>query len=272
MRNHSRYLALAAAGLCGCLAQAEERGPAEQLLMVRANEFRFDAVDSIPAGRVRVRLQNDGMMPHHLQLLQLKPGHTKEEVLAHAERDELLIPEVRFVGGPAIPPLHGASEVLLTLAPGRYLMVCYMPSGKARHLSMGMVRELVVTPGKPAIAAVTEDIRMGLTSYRFALSAPLTAGRKVIRIENLVEEPHEVDIVRLLPGRSATDLELWLATPKGPPPFEPAGGSMVLDRGEVSYATVEFTPGTYALVCFVPDSRDHRSHAAHGMVLVVTVN
>lgn len=272
MRSLGGFLAVAA-GLGGCLAQAAERGPVEQLLLVRANEFRFEAVDTIAAGRVRVRLQNDGVMPHHLQLLRLEAGHTKAEILAHAEKDELLVPEVRFVGGPAIPPARGTSEVLLTLEPGRYLMVCYMPSGKVRHLSMGMVRELVVTPSSGgAVPPVREDVRIGLTSYRFELSAPLTAGRRILRIENMVEEPHEVDIVRLQPGRSATDLEIWLAGPKGPPPFEAAGGSMVLDRGEVAYATVDFAPGLYALICFVPDSKDHRSHAAHGMVQVLTVN
>lgn len=273
MQHLGGYLAIAMAGLGGCLAQAEEHGPGEQLLLVRANEFRYDAVDSVRAGRVRVRLQNDGMMPHHLQLLRLEPGHTKAEVLARAEKDELLIPGIRFVGGPAIPPSNGTSEVLLTLEPGHYLMVCYMPSGQARHLTMGMVRDLVVAPSSGAVPApVREDVRIGLTSYRFELSAPLAAGRRIVRIENLVDEPHEVDIVRLLPGRSATDLELWLAAPKGPPPFEAVGGSMVLDRGEVAYATLDLASGLHALICFVPDSKDHRSHAAHGMVQVLAVN
>ncbi|MFN8652348.1 MAG: hypothetical protein U0133_10630 [Gemmatimonadales bacterium] len=273
MRNLGRYLTLAAAGLGGCLAQAEERGPAEQVLVVRANEFRFDAVDSVRAGRVRVRLQNDGMMPHHLQLLRLEPGHGAAEVLARAERGELVIPEARFMGGPAIPPVGGASEVLVTLPPGRYLMVCYMPAGKSRHLTMGMARELVVVPSPGGQdAPVHDDIRIVLTSYRFELSAPITAGRRVLRIENLVQEPHEVDIVRLLPGRSATDLDLWLSAPQGPPPFAAAGGSMVLDRGQVTWATIDFTPGLYALICFVPDTRDQRPHTAHGMVRVLTVD
>lgn len=64
-----------------------------------------------------------------------------QDVLDHAERDELVVPGVRFVGGPAIPPENGSSEALLELEAGRYLMVCYMPAGKVRHLSMGMVRQ-----------------------------------------------------------------------------------------------------------------------------------
>lgn len=260
------------AALAACAAGAQDRGPVIHELAVTATEFDFEASDTVEAGMVRVRLTNRGQMPHHLQLLRLDGGHTMEEVLEHAGRDELVVPGVRFVGGPAIPPENGASEVLLDLAPGRYLMVCYMPAGKVRHLAMGMVRPLIVTSSaEPEPAKVREDVRLGLDSYGFHLDGPLKAGRRVIRVENLVTEPHEVDIVRLLPGGTDADLRAWPANPRLSVPFEAVGGSMVLDHGEVGYVAAEFRAGQYALVCFVPDTRDHRPHAAHGMVQVVTV-
>ncbi len=263
--------ALSLAALAGCTAQAAERGPVVHTLSVSASEFGFSASDTVPAGPVRIRLENRGRMPHHLQLLRLDKGRTRDEVLAHARRDELVVPGVRFVGGPAIPPANGVSDVLLDLAPGRYLMVCYMPTGKVRHLLMGMVRELTVMPSADAAPSIREDVRLGLTSYDFRVSGKLRAGRRVLRVENLVAEPHEVDVVRLLPGKTRRDLEAWLSDTHLPPPFEAAGGSMVLDRGEVSYVTLDLRSGDYALICFVPDTADHRLHAVHGMLRVVTV-
>jgi hypothetical protein len=273
MQWEHRIVLLALAALAGCAAWAEERGPVIHELTVRATEFEFEARDTVPAGLVRVRLENRGTIPHHLQLLRLEDGHTMDEVLEHAERDELVLPGVRFVGGPAVPPANGTSEVLLDLTPGRYLMVCYMPAGKMRHLQLGMVRQLVVTSSPdPSRDEIREDVRVGLDSYSFQLAGEFRAGRRVIRVENLVTEPHEVDILRLLPGKTAEDLQAWLRNDALPQPFEPAGGSMVLDKDEVSYATVDLKVGDYALVCLVPDTQDHRPHAAHGMVRVVRVN
>ena len=34
----------------------------------------------------------------------------------------------------------------------------------------------------------------------------------------------------------------------------------------MNYVSAEFTPGEYAMVCFVPDAGDGRPHTAHGMV------
>lgn len=273
MRWERWCVRLVLGALAGCAAWAEERAPVIHELRVRATEFDFEASDTVPAGLVRVRLENRGAMPHQLQLLRLDDGHTMDEVLEHADRDELVLPGVRFMGGPAAPPMNGTSEAVLDLSPGRYLMVCYMPAGKVRHLQLGMVRQLRVIPSPdPAADDLREDVRLGLDSYSFQLAGELRAGRRVIRVENLVTEPHEVDIVRLLPGKTARDLKTWLGDTDSAPPFEPAGGSMVLDKDEVSYVTVDLEAGEYALICLVPDTQDHRSHAAHGMVRLVRVD
>jgi hypothetical protein len=34
----------------------------------------------------------------------------------------------------------------------------------------------------------------------------------------------------------------------------------------VAFITADFTPGEYALICFLPDAKDGKPHFAHGMI------
>jgi hypothetical protein len=44
------------------------------------------------------------------------------------------------------------------------------------------------------------------------------------------------------------------------------GGVTGLAQGVSNVITVDFEPGDYALLCFVPDAGDGQPHVAHGMV------
>jgi hypothetical protein len=35
---------------------------------------------------------------------------------------------------------------------------------------------------------------------------------------------------------------------------------------------MEFTPGEYGMLCFIPDAKDGKPHIAHGMMKQFTVN
>jgi uncharacterized cupredoxin-like copper-binding protein len=49
------------------------------------------------------------------------------------------------------------------------------------------------------------------------------------------------------------------------------GGTSGLSKGRGMEFTADFTPGEYALLCFLPDARDGKPHVAHGMVKQITV-
>jgi hypothetical protein len=265
--------AAGAALALGCVAKAElPAHPPMREMLVKAGDFQFAASDTIESGYIRIRMENVGQELHHMQLIRLENGLTREEVLAHAGRGELVFPGLKFVGGPSVPGSSKASEVVLDLTPGQYLMVCYMTSGKVRHLLMGMARELTVIPSKgPGAAPPLEDERMILRSYAFDVDSALKPGRHTIRVENSSDEPHEVDIARIPEGGSVEQIMAWLQKPANPPPFDPVGGTMVLSRGESAYVPIDLAAGRYVLLCFVPDAKDGLPHVAHGMVKVITV-
>jgi uncharacterized cupredoxin-like copper-binding protein len=64
----------------------------------------------------------------------------------------------------------------------------------------------------------------------------------------------------------------WIEKMEGPPPGKPLGGVSGLEYGMSGYFTADFTPGNYALICFVPDAKDGKPHFTHGMMQQITVN
>ncbi len=264
-------LPLALAGCRNGSAAASPSPPRE--IVVHAGDYSFHAPDTIPAGLSRIQLLNQGHEPHHLQLARLGEGHTLRELAEHAARGDLTPPWATYVGGPNVPPPGAPNEVTVDLAPGNYAMLCFITSKDGvSHLAKGMLRSLTVVPTSGAGAREPTDGRLVLNDYSFAFTPELRAGRHTIRVENAGAQPHEVFMVRLLPGKTASEALEWAKTRKGPPPFEPAGGTLALSPGAVNFMTTDLVPGEYAaLVCFVPDAHDGKPHLAHGMIRVIRV-
>jgi uncharacterized cupredoxin-like copper-binding protein len=167
------------------------------------------------------------------------------------------------------PPAPGqAAEITLNLAPGNYLLVCFVPSADhVPHIAKGMSRPMVVTGSAVADASLpAADVEIKLTDYAFGLSAPLAAGQHVIRVVNTAQQTHEVQVVRLAPGKTGADVAAWIENMQGPPPGEPLSGVAGLGVGKSATFPLTLTPGNYALICFIPDAKDGKPHSAHGMI------
>ncbi|MFL5515797.1 MAG: hypothetical protein ACJ8DJ_06555 [Gemmatimonadales bacterium] len=174
------------------------------------------------------------------------------------------------VGGPNASSSGVDAKVVLDLPAGQYAMLCLIASDADRtaHYAKGMIRPLVVlgSGGAAQRREPAADGRIVLTDYAFDVSPDIGAGRHTLRVENAAAQAHEVVIVRLIPGKTMTDLWTWSKGPKGAPPVMPNGGTTVIAPGGVNLMTATFTPGDYVLVCFASDASDGRSHLAHGMV------
>ena len=60
-------------------------------------------------------------------------------------------------------------------------------------------------------------------------------------------------------------------TYQGTPPATAKGGIAGIKPGSTHFFDVDLTPGEYVLICFVPDSKDGKPHAMHGMLQKVTI-
>lgn len=243
---------------------------APQEVMVRTRDYMFEAPDTISSGPTTFRLINEGPDFHHVWLVRLESGKTLGDLVSLLTGGEEAMPDwaVDF-GGPNTPGAPGESTAAtVDLKPGDYAMICVIPAPDGQlHIMKGMFRPLVVVPGDgPTAAMPAADLVMTLDDYSFQVDRPITPGQHTIRVENVATQAHEVVIVRLRPGRTAGDFLKWVMTREGEAPGKPVGGVTGLAPGVENVIAIDFQPGEYALLCFVPDAGDGQPHVAHGMV------
>jgi uncharacterized cupredoxin-like copper-binding protein len=242
-------------------------------MTIYARDFAFDAPDTVPAGITTIHLINKGAELHHVVLIRLSGGHTMAD-LGKAMASNGPPPKwATSVGGPNAPVPGGNASATLHLAPGSYAIVCFIPSADGvAHVMKGMSRPLTVTGPDVVGPLPKSDVTVALVDYGFNVSRPFVAGHQVVRIHNAAMQDHEMFIVRLAPGKTVQDLTAWSEKMVGPPPAMPLGGVTALAPGQENEISVDFTPGQYGLVCFMPDMHDGKPHFAHGMTKAFTVS
>src|SRR5688500_6854994 len=279
-----RRLALVALGMTvtGAIHQAHGQTPGGaprpgtlpgRVVDVRAGEFFFQASDSIPAGLTTIRLEQIGLAAerartgvtgrelvadkgdntrgaHMLWVVRLDSGKTVADLQRAARARERTTTWATQLGGPgfAVPPR--TSNVTLDLEPGNYVLVCYIGSAhddRTRYqLLNGMFRALTGLPSTTTKApAPRPDIIARITGDGVLhLSAPVPAGRVVIRVENETDTDYEFKLQRMRPGLTGKQ---FLAQGPGAGPGVPWGGlSSVPPRSAVT-TTNDFEPGEYVM-------------------------
>jgi len=247
--------------------------PATHVVVLHAKDFSFDAPDSITAGWTSFHLVNDGPQLHHAQLVRIDSGKTFADFEAAFKNPGPPPKWAVLVGGPNAPAPSAESDASFNLTPGQYAIVCFVDvPDHVPHVAKGMMRGLkVVASTTPAAPEPAADVTIALSDYAFAVQGKLTAGKHTIKITNKGPQDHEIEIVKLAEGKTAKDVIAWIGKPEGPPPGMPMGGMAGAVNGTSGYVTADFTPGTYAFLCFVPDVKDQKTHAEHGMVKEVVV-
>jgi hypothetical protein len=257
-------------------AAAPPAPPAPNVVTFTAADFNYTGPDTIPAGVTTIRLVNNGTEPHHLSLVKLNGGKTAQDLMSAMAAPNAVWPAWAVaMGGPNAAEPGKTVAATIPMESGSYLMLCFIPSaGGTPHLAKGMTRGLTVVPAGASAAAPepTADITMTLVDYGFQLSTPITAGRHTIKFENTAAQEHEAVLVKLNPG---VTIQQWVAAAEkmtGPPPGQLIDGIAGLATGKRGYATVDFTPGEYGLICFAPDPKDGRPHFLHGMIHQFTIS
>jgi uncharacterized cupredoxin-like copper-binding protein len=255
-------------------APAATTSAAPSTVTITTTDYSFDAPAELPAGLTTFRLVNRGPGLHHVQLVRFGEGKTFDDFMAALKAGGPPPKWVTMEGGPNPSELGDTSTTTLTLEPGNYAMLCFIPDPDGvPHVAKGMVRPLTVTSGAAAAGAEPEaEVVMKLVDYDFELSKPLTAGRYTIRIENAGSQEHEVAIVKLDSGKEPMDFARWGEKQVGKPPGTLHGGVSGIMPGDTAFVEVDLAPGEYGLICFVPDSKDGKGHYHHGMAKKVTVS
>ena len=254
-------------------AVANTSADASPTVTVIATDFAFNAPAEIPAGMTTMTMVNHGQEMHQVQLIRLANGKTVNDLVATFTQPGPPPAWAVSFGGPNAAVPGASSQATVMLAPGNYVMICAVPSpDHVPHFGKGMMRPLTVTAAQNVANPTPQsDITVTMTEYAFNLSAPLTAGTHTLRINNQGKQDHEAVLVRFAPGKSMKDLVAWVDNQVGPPPGTPLGGLTDMSSGADGFFTVNLTPGNYALVCFVPNAKNGKPHAAYGMTKEFTI-
>lgn len=240
------------------------------VVTITYTDYAFDAPASIPAGVTTFRAVNRGKEIHHAVLVRFTDGKGLKDLLAHLQQSK---GQGAF---PAWAAMQGGTvldaEVTIDMKAGNYAWICIVPSADGTpHIAKGMMREFTVTPAASKSALPKVDASITMQDYGWTFSAPLKAGKQTLKLTTAPGQPHELVMLKLVPGKTAKEAAIWAEKPEGPPPFTWAMGVSPMTAGTPNYWTVDLSAGTYALVCFIPDAKDGRPHLLHGMLQQIEV-
>lgn len=236
-------------------------------VVVTAYDFAFKAPDSLAAGVVTLRLVNRGREPHQLVLMRLDDTTSIARAMRSLVDDRSATTGVHAASGIESAEPGASNETAVVLRPGRYIMICALPSNDGRaHVTKGMLHALTVSSGgvSPDTTLPASVATVRLTDYHIALSAPLRPGTRLVRVENDGAYRHHLIVARILHDATLADIDKWDGVSK-PAPLESIGGASALDPGYASVTALRVTPGRYLLACILNGGPAHKMHYQLGM-------
>jgi uncharacterized cupredoxin-like copper-binding protein len=265
--------------LSGCVAAASSQattGAPIPEITIQAADYSFEAPAQIEAGPVKINLVNNGQEPHHAQIVRLNDGVTPEQLQTALQEDPVAALALAIaVGGPGVIDPGLSSQVTLELSPGQYVLLCFVPGHDGvPHLAKGMVRPIEVVARDEYDHATAPqqvaDMTVKLRDFNFPLPSRIKAGPQVWQIFNEGSQLHEIMLIKLAEGKTLEDVQAFMQSPHGAPPFASVGGFQAIHPGETGWLNLDLTPGEYVALCYVPDENG-KAHIEHGMVLPFTV-
>lgn len=264
-------------------APADPVASAPRVVEVRTTDYAFHAPSRLASGWTTLRMTNEGEEPHFLVLWMLpedkdfdayvqevydpfmaafepyKAGETERDEL-FATLGETLAPWANLAmmgrGGVGFLSPGRTGETTVNLAPGNYVMECYMIDAEGKvHNQLGMLRPLTVTAEGTGASPPEADAALTLSNAGIAIDNGLGPGRHTVRV-TVAEAPegllgHDVHLARLADDTALAELIPWMDWVDGltpPAPAEFLGGAEQVPPGHTSYVTVELEPGRYAWI------------------------
>jgi uncharacterized cupredoxin-like copper-binding protein len=245
------------------------------VVYVTATDYGLSLPDTLNAGATTFRVVNRGRELHHVLFVRLAGGHSAAD-LARAMKGDAPPPRwAELDGGPnGVSPGDTSLATTVALRAGHYAALCMIPGPDGvPHVAKGMITDLVVRPAAYPVAAAmpANDATITMFDYGYRSSTPITRATREVVVRNDGAQPHEIELARLLPGKTMADLAAWAQKMDSPPPAEFIGGVSPLAPGKSNDLALSLKPGHYAMLCFLPDAKDHAPHIAHGMVHEFTV-
>lgn len=254
-------LALAIVSLIGSAPVVAQDGGEGEIPVVSgvATDEGIEFPEELTAGLVTLNFENNRTEAIFGPVVaRLNDGVTLEQVFEAGDEAIFL---VTLYGGGEVAVGESLSYTT-NLPPGNYTLLEFEGDASA---------QFTVVEGD--MADVTEpeaDVNVALVDFAFGVPAFMPAGPQTWHIYNVADQWHEMAIYPIDDGMSAAEVrEAIAADEEGPDSvffWAPMGA------GVETWTTVDLEPGSYVMLCFLPDiNGDFSPHLDHGMLQVFTV-
>ena len=250
--------------------------PVIQAITIKAIDFSYELPQMVPAGLVDITLVNRGVQLHQAQFVHLNDGVTYEQFQSTLKQKGLLAMRQLgiLVGGPNITPPGKSTGVILNLAAGTYVVLCPIPAKDGvRQYLKGMISTFTVTGSSANALGQTlhTDGTVMLKSFSFDIPATILSGSLTWKVMNIGQEPYEMNVVKLAPGKTAKDVITFYTHPVGPPPFLNLGGMSSISPGVSGWVKLQMVAGNYVVFSQVLDKATGKPQFLLGMISTFTV-
>lgn len=262
-------------------------------LRVTSDGTTSDLPTELEAGRYHVIIDNQSALDMDLEFYQLPEGVTVEELTAafeEAQGPQFVPPDffydMVFTGGPS--SLAGETgDVVLDLTPGEWV-VNHFSYDPETDENIDNFQTLTVIGEMPAVDDVAGAVEIVMAEMYFELPETLATGPQIWKVVNNGLQVHHVILAGVPDGTTEEQvLELINSEFAGPPASPEAGATpveaglsfedvtdvfdtLLFSKGQANWYEVNVRPGTYAMICFMPDPSG-TPHVMLGMIEVFTV-
>lgn len=218
----------------------------------------------LPTGFVAITFSNAGGASYDGVLVRLGAGVTPQQFVdfANANPDDLdgVLRLGTLLGGPVGLPPGATADVVYDLGEGTYIIV-----GFASDDSILINATMQAAP--PPSATTAPDVAGEIVMGDFYFTAPpIRAGTATYKISNVGEQAHHMIVFRFAEGFSFEQFLEYEGDAEAAGLVSFPNGYDVVSPGRSAWPTLTFTPGTYTMVCFLPDSASSAPHFVLGMV------
>lgn len=261
-------LALLVIAVVPAFAQEATAEPSQVTVEVGADGMTVPA--EMPAGIVRISFVNNSEAPFGPLLARLNEGVTQDALMeALSNGPEAALPLIALLGGTQIAP-NTAFDVTFDLKPGVHVLLNF--AGETPD-----VKTFTVAEGDAAADAPQADVQVSLMDFAFSLPTTISAGSHTWGLENKGGQWHEMAVGRLPDDMTVADYRKLLTSAASGGPEAAAGQLqemftwLPMQQGERAWFNLDLEPGTYLVVCFLPDFASGHAHADMGMEQIITV-
>ena len=233
-----------------------------------SGETHFFVLEKMPEGKTLDDSKKEVIPVFQEGMDLLNAGETEKGFAAFNNLPKWFF-NVGFSGGAGLTGPHETSKTAVKLAPGTYLMECYvkMPNGQF-HSANGMIEQIQVSDnGKNLGEAPKKASDITISSTKgIEFVDDFVPGNQFFAVHFKDQKAHEhflghdVHLARLGINANLEELNAWMnwSDPnafKTPTPKDVIflGGVQEMPMGETGYFQVDLKPGKYALIAEVPD-------------------